>query len=440
MSVWEKYTNEQREEYKNYLKMYGALSAMFNQKSSETGAPYLDSKFQETIYARSFDSENVDVGNTPHDIESEINGKRYGIGIKTWLNSKPSYQKVMQLKRYKDEIDPLANRNHLEELALKLAEIKNSRLETDYKRLGLVEQNNVYHYVTRDKGKVVLTETSYPKVDIKTLKPGEFTKSSFYFSDGLKDYKYTFGDSQIWMKFNDNKKDYDILDTIDIDIMEDPFLFLKNAFFESDSTNEYTINNGILVPKQSVKRDYLYLPLYSYRSKKVEAKSGLNAWNADPKNKNSNVLRPKGEAYIPIPKIVWKKHKYWFDKSVDMSDYKAYKQNTGKNSYTFNLHLPDGQVIEAGIMQDNFKSLQTSPQNILGSWILDVIGFKNPQRTEARTPAKEVVTLEMLRQKGFDSIKLWHEDPNNPKDVWIDFAGVNSFEKFINNEIVEEEE
>ena len=64
MTIWEKYDKEQRTDYEEYLKMYGALSAMFNQKSSETGASYLDSKFQETIYARSFNSEDVDIGNT----------------------------------------------------------------------------------------------------------------------------------------------------------------------------------------------------------------------------------------------------------------------------------------------------------------------------------------------------------------------------------------
>ena len=80
MTVWEEYSLEQREEYKDYLKMYGALSAMFNQKSSETGAPYLDSKFQETIYAKSFNSEDVDIGNTPHDIRSTFGNYKVGIG------------------------------------------------------------------------------------------------------------------------------------------------------------------------------------------------------------------------------------------------------------------------------------------------------------------------------------------------------------------------
>ncbi|MBM7616725.1 hypothetical protein JOC36_000258 [Weissella uvarum] len=54
MTVWERYTEQQRNEYIKYLKMTAALSPMFNQKSSETGAPYIDSKFQETVFAKKF--------------------------------------------------------------------------------------------------------------------------------------------------------------------------------------------------------------------------------------------------------------------------------------------------------------------------------------------------------------------------------------------------
>lgn len=97
MTVWERYSQDERDEYEDFLKMYGALSAMFNQKSSETGAPYLDSKFQETIYAKSFQSEDVDIGNTPHDIMSTFGDDKIGIGLKTWLSSKRSYQKVIRL-------------------------------------------------------------------------------------------------------------------------------------------------------------------------------------------------------------------------------------------------------------------------------------------------------------------------------------------------------
>lgn len=428
MTIWDKYTSEERSEYKNYLQMYGALSALFNQKASDTGAPYLDSKFQETIYARSFNSESVDIGNTPHDIKSVFNNQNVGIGIKTWLNSNSSYQKVMQLKAFKDDILPFNDPKLTEDLANKIAAIKNKKLKTDYIRLGLSSDKNIYHYVTRDAGKMVVQETSYPLVNMDKITPVKLTNTSFEFTDGYKDYKYTFGDSQVWMKFGKEMTDTHVLETLDVDIMPDPFLFLKNSF------HSYQDKNGILVPQKSVERDYIYLPLYSDRSKTVPESSGINAWNGLPKTSGSQKSRPEGEAYIPIPSKVWQKYPYWVDPAVDMRQYKTYKNTTGKSSYPINLHLPDGQVFEALFAQSGFKGLQTNPQNILGKWILSVLGIDHPKRVQYDKPATDIVTMDVLRKAGVDSVKLWHEDPDNLQEVWIDFAEFGSFAKFIESD------
>lgn len=426
MSIWEKYTPEQRQEYKEYLEMYGKLSALFNQKSSNTGAPYLDSKFQETIYARSFDSENVDIGNTPHDIQSTFGSERIGIGVKTWLDSRPSYQKVMQLKSFKTEIEELNTPKKADDLAFLIAKIKNDKLITDQKRLGLSADKNIYHYVTRDKGKLTLSETSYPLININKLKVKDFTNTSFTFTDGQKKYKYTFGDSQVWMYFNPKQKDTEILDEIQLELLEDPFKFLYDAFKNKDK---------IYIPQKEYK-DYLYLPLYSYKYKKVLESSGLNSWNGKPKTPGSTKPRPEGEAYIPIPSIVWKKYPYWVDPKVDMRKYKEYKETTGLKNYKIKLHLPDGQIIDAIFGQSDFKALQTKPQNILGNWILNILNIKNPQRERYDKPATNIVTMEKLEAIGYDSVKLWHENPDNLKDVWIDFAETGSFNKFIKDEII----
>lgn len=427
MTVWERYDQEQRQTYKDYLKMYGALSAMFNQKSSETGAPYLDSKFQETIYARSFNSEDVDIGNTPHDIRSTFGHEKIGIGIKTWLSSKGSYQKVMQLKKYKTDIDQYIDDSMKEQLAYKIADIKNNRLITDYKRLGLSD-NNIYHYATRDEGKIILSETSYPLININNLEPGVLTNKSFSFNDGYKDYKYTFGDSQIWMRFGKDQSDTTLLDQIDIDILNDPFKFMRDAF------QTYRKDGEVYVPDNHVVCDYLYLPLYSYKTKEVPRRSGLNAWNGVPKTKGSLTLRPKGEAYIPIPKQLWAKKPYWVDPNLDMRNYSDYKHRTGNNSYPINLHMPDGKIFKALFAQQGFKGLQTNPQSILGNWILNVLGINNPQRERYDIDAENVVTMDLLHKIGYDSVKLWHADPSNLHEVWIDFAEYGSFERFMKNE------
>lgn len=229
MSIWERYSKEEREEYIKFLQVYGALTNLFRQKHGNL-IPYLDSKFQETIYAKVFNSENVDIGNTPHDILSVFGDERIGIGLKTWMNSRPSFQKVMQLKRYKTEIDPYFNKSD-EELAIKLSELKNERMLIDYNRLGLSKDKNIYHYVTRDEGKFVIQETLYPIVNLDNLRKFKRTNTAFAWSDGHKTYKYTYGDSQIWQYFNSDADDTLVLNQFDVNIIENPFDFLLKSYF-----------------------------------------------------------------------------------------------------------------------------------------------------------------------------------------------------------------
>lgn len=432
MSVWEKYSKEERDEYINFLQVYGALTNLFRQKHGDP-IPYLDSKFQETIYAKVFNSENVDIGNTPHDILSVFGDERIGIGLKTWMKSKPSFQKVMQLKRYKSDIDPYFDKSN-EELARKLSEIKNERMIVDYNRLGLSVDKNIYHYVTRDAGKFVIQETLYPLVDIDNLRNFKRTATAFQWSDGHKDYKFTYSDSQIWQHFDSAKKDTLILNQFDVNIIDDPFDFLMKSYFN------FIGNYGNQVDEDIVE---VYLPLYSYRTKEVEVKSGLNSWNAAPKSKGSTTLRPLNEIYIPIPKEFHKKYPSFFCPDIFEAEK---RQNTFQGSQKdkpqvrFQLKLPNGKLIPALVTQSNMKGLQSGStteidpdtgkhygQSALGQWLLvDVLGLKD----------RQVVTREWLQKKGTDSVRLWRKK-GDYSTINIDFAPIRSFESFMNDEEID---
>ncbi len=434
MSVWEKYCIEQRKEYIKFLQVYGALSNLFRQKKGDM-IPYLDSKFQETIFARIFESQNADIGNTPHDVVSIFGNDRIGIGLKTWMNSKPSFQKVMQLKRYKNDIDDIRRINDNEALAHKISEIKNERLKSDYKRLGLSDNNNIYHYITRDEGCFTINECAYPLVDLSNLREFNLTTTSFSWSDGFKEYKYTFGDSQIHQKFDSSTRDTFLLHQFDIQIIEDPFSFLLKAYFNF-------INKAKVAVKDIIE---VYLPLYSYRSKEVEAKSGLNAWNAAPKNKGSDTLRPLNEVYIPIPRDFHKKHPDFFTNNIfkfeeEQKRFQGNREN--KPEIRFYLQLPNGKKIPSLVTQSNMKGLQSGSnterdengkyygQSALGQWLLvDVLGLKE----------RRLVTREWLQKKGTDSVRLWR-DKNDYSIINIDFAPTGSFEAFINNEPIPQED
>lgn len=434
MSIWEKYSAEQRNEYIQFLQVYGALSNLFRQKQGDL-VPYLDSKFQETVFAKIFKSQNVDIGNTPHDVLSVFGTERIGIGLKTWMNSRPSFQKVMQLKSYQTEINLLRNVNDLESLAVKISSIKNERMKQDYERLGLTDDKNIYHYITRDEGKFVINECSYPLIDIGSLKNFDITPTAFSWSDRNKDYKFTFGDSQIWQKFDSSKNDTFVLKEFNVKIIEDPFDFLLKAYLNLIGSSKEIVQDIVEV----------YLPLYSFRSKEVEEKSGLNAWNAAPKNKNTNTPRPLNEVYIPIPREFHIKHPDFFVE--DIFEFEKIRETFNGNKedkpeVRFHLHLPNGKKIPALVTQSNMKGLQSGSnteidtktgkrygQSALGQWLLvDVLGLKE----------RKLVTRDWLQKKGTDSVRLWRKKDDH-STIHIDFAPIGAFEKFMNNDPVVEE-
>lgn len=436
MSVWEQYSKEQREEYIKFLQVYGALSNLFRQKQGDM-IPYLDSKFQETVFAKIFDSQNADIGNTPHDVVSVFGNDRIGIGLKTWMNSKPSFQKVMQLKRYQNEINAVFKNNDVEALAYKISEIKNERMKSDYERLGLSEDKNIYHYVTRDEGRFVINECAYPLIDLNNLEKFNLTPTAFSWSDRQKDYKYTFGDSQIHQKFDSSNKDSFLLHQFDIQIIEDPFSFLLEAYFNFIDKAKVAVKNIVEV----------YLPLYSYQSKEVKEKSGLNAWNAASKNPNyPDKLRPLNEAYIPVPIEFHRKKPDFFCENIlpIIEERKKLKgvKNITKPEIRFTLKLPNGKSIPVLLTGDNLKNFQSGDknelddfgkrygQNALGQWLLvDVLGLKE----------RKLVTREWLQKKGTDCVRLWR-DKDDYSIINIDFAPIDSFEAFMNNEPIPQDE
>jgi hypothetical protein len=414
------------------------LSNLFLQKKGKK-IPYLDSKFQETIFARSFNAKNVDKGNTPHDILSVFGQERIGIGIKTWLSSKPSYQKVMQLKRYQDDIKSIQNEKSNDALVLEISKIKNQKLKSDYERLGLSPQNNIYHYVTRDENKFTINECAYTLIDLDNLIVEETSKSSIVWTDRHKRYKYTFGDSQIWQLFDPSKKDSLLLDRFTVKILDDPFQFLLESYDQLIEVEQYY---PLIKPFPDMEKqediEEAYLPLYSYSRGEVKEKSGLNAWNAAPKNRESNAPRPLNEVYVPIPKEFHRRFPYFFTKE----NINHILDSNSTPAIRFHLELPNGKRIPALLTQSNYKSLQSGSdtevdesgkkvgQSALGQWLLiDVLGLEE----------RVLVTREWLQKKGTDSLHIWRKK-DDYSTFYLDIAPINSFDRFMSNEVIIEDD
>ncbi|MGL5099674.1 MAG: hypothetical protein ACRC6B_06525, partial [Fusobacteriaceae bacterium] len=117
-----------------------------------------------------------------------------------------------------------------------------------------------------------------------------------------------------------------------------------------------------------------YLPLYSYRSGKVEARSGLNQGYADGR------IRDLREVYIPIPRAFYTK--------IGTSPFPSPGQS-------FNLYLPNGDVLVASICQADQKALMSNPNSALGNWLVrDVLDIKHNRQ----------ITKEDLISAGIDSV------------------------------------
>ncbi|MBI6530127.1 hypothetical protein JEP40_13510 [Proteus vulgaris] len=152
---------------------------------------------------------------------------------------------------------------------------------------------------------------------------------------------------------------------------------------------------------------FIYLPLYSDRDNTVHTQSGLNAWNGASKNPSTNEPRPRDEVYIPIPKWVHEHFPYFF--GFDALD--PNQQDASINN--FYLHSPIGRW-NAIITQQNSKALETNPQSDLGKWILrDILNLSYGT----------VLTMDMLKQKGIDSVKITKIN----SDFRIDIAPFNAF-------------
>lgn len=351
------------------------------------------------------------------------------------MGSEPSFQKVMQLKRFKNEIALHAKKQ--EDLAYKISEIRNERVSRDYKRLGLSKENNIYHYVTRDKGSFTINECAYPLIDLNNLNNFNFNsdKKILLWSDGYKDYKYTFSDSQIWQRFDANKYKTLLLKKFNVAIIEDPFSILLEIFGD----RSYKPSN--------VDRDKIevYLPLYSFNDQQVQKKSGLNAWNAAPKTKNSSKPRPLHEIYIPIPREFHRKHPNFFTENIfefekEQKNFSGDKKD--KPEIRFYLNLLNVKRIPSLVTQSSMKALQSGSnteydengklygQSALGKWLLlDVLGLGK----------RELVTLDWLHKRGTDCVRIWRKK-DDYKDFYIDFAPMGAFESFIKNKVIDRDE
>lgn len=362
---------QQQIEYKKFLKIAGCLSNLF----SDSLVPYLYYRIAEKIFCRSFQAEDL----SRSDVSADAKKNKVGIGLKTFLlgNSK-TYQKVAEFNS--DRI--LYENLDVEKLILKIAELRNARINFTEKAHGL--ENSIYHCVLRNKGKFLIFEEPMNKIEIGNIKNIKKNTGSISFNDGKDDYSFLVSKSTLTKRFITEN----ILHKFDVEILEDPLAELEKLL----KVKGLEFESGVKI-KQTV-----FLPLYG-RKQTVFEKSGLNQWNAGGRQRDAN------EVYIPIPAEIHHKFpKFFPDRDTP-----------------FALRLPDGRQMQSKICQDNGKALMSYSNRELGQWILrDVLGLKEG----------ELLTYNKLQTIGIDSVRI---DKISNGQFEINFSATGSYDDFKEN-------
>lgn len=368
-----KYRKEQLEKYREMLKAVASLSKL----SSESSAPYLGYRQAENIYCLIFNADNI----SRVDCSADAFLDDIGLGIKTFLeNNGRTMQKVAEFNKDMKSFSGKTPR----EIVRIVSHLRNERIESTKRIYGLKEM--VYHCIVRSEGKIKVFECPMDLIDIKSIKDINVNKNTILFRDNINEYSINLSKSTLYKRFITNN----VLMDIDVDILENPYDAVLSLLTEKKSS---LIFAPIIKEKQHV-----FLPLYSDKGGKrnVPEKSGLNQWNASGRKRNPD------EVYIPIPAWIHRKFPDFFP----------------KRDQTFELVLPDKNILSAKVCQDGGKALMTNPNLDLGKWIL---------RKVMNLAENELLTYERLEELDIDSVVIYKESEYKYS---IDFTAMGSYDQF----------
>ena len=503
--MWEKLKSEQKEKYKALITNFASLSEAFSQKS-EAGeaeevqnyvAPIVNSKFQETVFQRAFGAVAEDIANTSYDASLRVDeNHKYLIGLKSFgINS--GDQKVAQFKKNSQEWNEILseiqfydsigedNRERYEFLAREISMLRNQRIESSKAQIkgfnsDALSVESVYHVLMPtskgQKPQIFVGEISYLPIDLDKLEilgpSGKNNPTNFRFTDGQHTYKYTAADSQLHMTFHNKEI---VVDTWDIDYVEDPFYIFENlhtlkseeiedqiidtvSWVMTDRNGQVEENSGFnafnggakLAKKDRLSRiqkiqeefadqlsseelafvtyslEEVLLKKWSSKEEKAEMKkirtalmdfarqSGIDKFSD---KIEKLVYRPVSEVYIPLPdsKKFHNDRPDFFGKNIGTFDESGKKLALPKEGRTFTLRfLSSGDAIEAYINQEAGKAIQSvDKQDILGEWLL---------RGVFQLAEREVLTGKKLESLGINGIRLtkFKNGEIGIEFIWID--------------------
>lgn len=388
-------------QYFDMLRLMASLSKLF----SENSIPYLDYRLTENLFCKYFNAINDARSCTAYDARIGT----LGIGIKTFgITSGASTEKIAEFNRLKPQLDPY----HGDELALRLAQFRNDRIDLADNTYGVTD--SIYHIVGRVDGALRVFNTPYKRIDASRIRNVSDNATSLSFQ--VDDDFYTFNKSKsvLMKRFVLPEEHTDV----DVDILDDPLELLASLLGNQTTAPQQAtpqqaqqFQNLVRYQPRIKGVDYVVLPLYSTRGHiaHVPEKSGLNQWNAGGRPRDVN------EVYIPVPISLRNNYPHFFP---------------GRD-VNFVLVLPNGDELSAKICQDGGKALMSNPNSALGEWLLRRVLRKRPG---------ELVTMNDLVRFGIDSVLIQktHTRNNIGQEIYkISFtvADYESYQDFIGEEV-----
>lgn len=393
---YESQPESSRNNYKKMLTIIGNLTQLF----SESDCPYLPYRAHENIFCKYLNAENL----ARQDCSADAKKDGIGVGLKTWMGQDD--QKVAEFGRLRETFAGLTGM----ELVRTIAEYRNERIRVTKNLHGI--DTMIYHIVKRVPGAMQVLEHAFDYIDIANLSliPNRGNVNNTYFTDGHHTYHFSVSKNTLYMIF----EDMDLLDTFEVEIMDDPYSFLMRLMYGDDGVESDPETRQIITPPEAVKLPQICLRLYSSRAdgrKFVAEKSGLNQWNGARLVRQTGEYkrRDPNELYIPYPAE---------DRARTIGFFPD-------RDTVFNLRLPDGSVIPAKVCQADGKAIMSNPNKLLGEWLLRKV-FELPEGTQ--------VTYQMLQRFGIDSVIF---TKHGTLDYSVDFAELGTYEEFYGLENTE---
>lgn len=369
-----------KDDTKRYVELLQVVWSLSNLFSDNT-IPYLYYRIAENIFCKAFSADNL----SRSDCTADASLNKIWYGLKTFHHKKwKTLEKVAEFNKERKLYAEYENKP--DKFIEIIAELRNRRIESTMSIHWIKDMR--YHCVTRDDWKFYIHEEKMDMINIDWIKNINQKKNSITFNDGLHEYSFNLSKSTLFKRFFINP-----IETFDVKMFEDPLELLEKIF------NDYS---HLFEETEKIFDEIIYLPLYSEKwDIHVPEKSGLNQRNAEGRKRDPD------EIYVPIPARI----------------HKIFPDFFPEKDVSFNLYLPDWEVLSAKLCQENRKALMTNPNKAL---------WKRLLRDVLKKEERELVTYEDLEKMWVDSVEIakkWDEYYINFKEIW-------KFEDFKNeNEI-----